>query len=117
MYTTMPAFRLRSPTRRCGRYRGLAGSLFPAAFGNITATEPVEVKPPHCKASWKLAAGQQPEGEGGGKGGGGGRECEYRIGTGALIDAAELCSNPVSCTDEPPLRLVAACHRRPSQLH
>ena len=61
--------------------------------------------------------GGEGGGEGGGKGGGGGREGEYRIGTGALIDAAELCSNPVSCTDEPPLRLVAACHRRPSQLH
>ena len=64
------------------RYRGLGLEIFPAAFGNITAAERVEPKPPHCR----------PVHQGGG--GPGAAGCAQRIGTGALIAAADLCVNP-----------------------
>lgn len=69
------------------RYRGLSASVFPSAFGNITATEIVEKKPAYCQSAWRkpLSAGSMPATA---------EECEYRIGTGALIRASEICSNP-----------------------
>ena len=71
------------------RYRGLSASLFPTAFGNITATEKVEIKPQHCQSAARKPSNQQAAGGSRAEG-----ECDYRIGTGALIEASQICSNP-----------------------